>query len=99
MKNYKLTNTAETEIDEIYEYTLTNFGLQIAQQYVLGLQERIEALHNGKISGEDFSFILPGLLRFEYMSHSIYYQLREKDVLIVRVVLSNQDPASMRKGA
>ncbi len=99
MKNYKLSKTAESEINDIYEYALANFGLQIAQQYVLGLQERIEALHDGKIKGEDYSFIIPGLLRFEYMSHSIYYQLSEKGILIARVVLSNQDPAMMRKGA
>lgn len=95
MTKYKLTKTAETEIDEIYGYALANFGPQIAQQYVFGLQERIEALFVRKIQGEDYDAVAPGLLRFEYLSHSIYYQLRANDILVLRVVVTNQDPAAM----
>ena len=46
-----------------------------------------------KSFGNDYSFILDGLLRYEYRSHAIYYQRNQHDILIIRVLGSNQDPA------
>jgi len=33
-----------------------------------------------------------GLLRYEYRSHSIYYQLTEDGILVVRILGAKQDP-------
>jgi len=43
--------------------------------------------------GTDYSFIQLGLLRYEYRSHSIYYQLTEDGILVVRILGAKQDPA------
>lgn len=93
MAIYELTNKAESEIESIYEYSISNFGLKVAQDYLLGLHACFQLLADHQSFGTDYSFIKPGLLRYEYRSHSIYYQLAEEGIVIVRVLGGKQDPA------
>jgi toxin ParE1/3/4 len=93
MAIYQLTNKAEIEIENIYEYSIINFGLQVAQGYFLGLHDCFDLLADHQSFGTDYGFIKSGLLRYEYRSHSIYYQPTEDGILIVRVLGAKQDPA------
>lgn len=93
MEKYQLTNKAEHEIEEIYEYSILNFGLGTARDYVSGLHKRFEVLSDHQSWGSDYSHIKAELHRFEYRSHSIYYQPLKDGILIVRVLGNKQDPA------
>ncbi len=93
MVTYQLTNKAESEIEGIYEYSILNFGLKTAQEYITGLHNCFELLAENQSWGNDYGFIIPGLLRYEYRSHSVYYPPMEDDILIVRVLGCRQDPA------
>ncbi len=93
MNSYQLTCKAEAEIEEICDTAIRNFGPSVARQYVFGLQERIEALACSALDGQDFGRVRPGLLRFEYLSHSIYYERSETGLLVLRVVAGKTDPA------
>ncbi len=44
MGNYQLTNKAEHEIEDIYEYSILNFGIQTAQDYLSGLHDCFKLL-------------------------------------------------------
>ena len=44
MGKYQLTNEAEDEIEEIYEYSILSFGLSTARDYVSGLHKKFEIL-------------------------------------------------------
>ena len=93
MEKYQLTNKAEDEIDGIYEYSILNFGLNIAQKYISGLHECFVTLADNQSWGNDYGFIKSGLFRYEYRSHSVYYQNTEYGILIVRILGNKQDPA------
>ncbi len=93
MAVYELTHKAEDEIEEIYEYSIVNFGLEVARKYISGMQDCFELLAGHQSWGNDYGLIKPGLLRYEYRSHSIYYQPVEDGILIVRVLGGKQDPA------
>ncbi len=93
MGKYQLTNKAEIEIEEIYEYSIINFGLARARKYVLGLHEKFELLADNQTFGIDYSFINIDIYRYEYLSHSIYYQCLRDEILVVRVLGNKQDPA------
>jgi toxin ParE1/3/4 len=93
MANYQLTNKAEAELERIYEYSILNFGLKVAQNYFSGLHDYFTLLANNPSWGNDYSFIKNGLLRYEYRSHSIYYQKTKIGILIIRVLGGKQDPA------
>lgn len=92
MAIYQLTNEADVEIDDIYQYSITMFGLTTAREYVSGMYEKLELLADNQSWGSDYSRIKPGLLRYEYRSRSIYYQSQGVDILIVRVLGNKQDP-------
>ncbi len=93
MANYQLTIKAQIDIEEIYEYSILNFGIKTARKYLLGLHEKFETLANNQSWGNDYDFISSNLFRFEYRSHSIYYQTLGNDILIIRVLGNMQDPA------
>ena len=93
MEKYQLTNKAENEIEDIYEYSILNFGLNTAQDYVSNLHECFAVLSDNRSWGNDYGFIKAGLLRYEYRSHSGYYQNTEYGILIIRVLGNKQDPA------
>lgn len=94
MAVYELTAKAESEIEGIYEYSIENFGFSVAQDYLMGLHGCFQLLADHQSFGTDYSFIAPRLRRYEYRSHSIYYQqTAEGGVLIVRVLGGKQDPA------
>jgi toxin ParE1/3/4 len=93
MAKYRLTNKAEAEIEAIYEYSVLSFGLETARDYLVGLHEKFELLAEHQSWGGDYGFIAPGLRRYEYRSHSIYYQVTGSDILIVRMLGNRQDPA------
>ena len=46
MAAYNLSPKAAADLDEIYEYTILNFGLKQAQTYLLGLHERMDFPHH-----------------------------------------------------
>lgn len=93
MGSYKLTQKAEEEIENIYEYSILNFGLSVAQDYVTGLHKCFGVLADNISWGNDYGNIEPGLWRYEYRSHSIYYQITEGGILIIKVLGNRQDPA------
>lgn len=92
MEKYQLTNKAEFEIEGIYEYSILNFGLRTAREYVTGLHARFDLLSDNQSWGSDYGHLKTGLCRYEYRSHSIYYQPLNDGILIVRVLGGKQDP-------
>ncbi len=93
MGSCKLTHKAKSEIEGIYEYSILNFGWATAKDYISSLEEKFQVLADNQSWGNDYSFIKAGLRRYEHRSHSIYYQLRGKNIVIVRVLGNRQDPA------
>jgi toxin ParE1/3/4 len=93
MAHYQLTSKAEGEIEAIYEYSIVNFGFQVAQDYFIGLCDCFSLLADNPSWGNDYSFITSGLMRYEYRSHAIYYQFYDDGILIVRILGGKQDPA------
>ncbi|ETX07386.1 MAG: hypothetical protein ETSY2_11555, partial [Candidatus Entotheonella gemina] len=43
--------------------------------------------------GRDYSRVKDEARRFEYVSHSVYYQITSYGILVLRILGQNQDPA------
>lgn len=93
MAHYRLTNRADEEIDYIYEYSILNFGLKTAVEYVSGFDKYFRMLADNPTWGSDYSFVKPGLYRYEYRSHAIYYMTIDGGIKIICVLGNRQDPA------
>lgn len=91
MAAYSLSGKAVSDLDDIYEYTILNFGLEQARAYLLGLHERFQILADNPGVGRSAAQLAPDLGRHEYQSHIIFYIPKETGVLIVRVLHTRMD--------
>ncbi len=91
MAAYKLSVECEIDISEIYEYGIEKFGLNQAQEYLIGLQELFEKLAKNTNLGRDASEFYPSLKRFVYKSHMIFYLQAQSGIFVVRILNQSMD--------
>ncbi len=91
MAGYRLTPKTVADLDGIYEYTISNFGLAQARDYLGGLNQHFETLVERPTLGRKADLLAPRLRRSEYRSHVVFYMLDNEDVRIVRVLHKNMD--------
>ncbi len=90
MPAYELTNAAAQDFEKIFEFGIEQFGISQALKYQHGLQQQLDeiALYPTRYPAVDT--IIQGYRRSIYGSHSIYYHIQEKQIIIVRI-LGQQD--------
>ncbi|WP_422414190.1 type II toxin-antitoxin system RelE/ParE family toxin [Endozoicomonas sp. ALB122] len=86
MASYKLSNEAALDIGRILEFGIDNFGLDQAIHYHDSLQARLTELASFPLHYPAVEHIRKGYRMSVYGSHSIYYQIQEDYVLIVRIM-------------
>jgi len=91
MAVYSLSSKAAADLSRIYEYSILNFGLKQAREYLTGLHERFETLAESPMQGRSASELSPDLRRLEYESHVVFYVPMAKGVRIVRVLHQSMD--------
>ena len=92
MASYQLTEAAQEDLDEIYEYSILTFGLRQARDYLRGLHTSLNTLAENPRMGRDFSHVKEAARRFEYVSHSVYYRVTDDGILVLRVLHMRMDP-------
>lgn len=96
-----LSNRADGDLDGIYTYTFHEFGHELgkaqADVYFGDLKDCLNALAQAPRMGRgatDFApDLAPGLLRFQYKQHTIFFLCRGEDIFIVRVLHHSMDVA------
>lgn len=91
MAGYRLTRRADGDLDGIYEYTIANFGLRQARNYLNGLLRCFEYLGESPAAGSRAERLAPGLRRYPYRSHTVFYMPEDSGVLVVRVLHERMD--------
>ena len=94
MKGFALdiSAIAQKDLEHIYQYSLSEWGVHRAEHYLLNIQAKLVALsHNPKIGRER-----PDLLvntRVALVGHHIiFYLITEQTLQILRVLHERQDP-------
>lgn len=83
---YALSETAETQILEIYAYTARTFGVYQAEAYHAGLIHTFELLAGFPLMGPDAGRLFPGLRRFTFQSHTIFYTASDVGIAIRQIL-------------
>lgn len=91
MANYLLTEQADEDIANILRQGILDFGLQKAEKYYDGLVDRLNNIAERPLMYQAVDEIKPGYRRSVYNVHSIYFQIYQTEVLIIRI-LGRQDP-------
>lgn len=88
---FVLSPRAETDLDEIWDYTADRWGLDQAETYTRALWHRIEAVAAKPAMGQDCSDIRAGYWKIPYGSHVLFYRLTGDGVDIVRILHERMD--------
>ncbi len=91
MAAYSLSPKAAEDIDGIYEYTILNFGLERAREYLSGMHDRFQYLAENPMHGRTADQLATELKRMEYRSHVVLYLPKDNGVRIIRVLHSSMD--------
>ena len=81
MAAYRLTPRAADDLAGIHEYTITNFGLERARDYLSGLHRRFGHLAERPALGRSADLLAPELRRYPYRSHVVFYMPENEGVL------------------
>lgn len=89
--HYVLSNIAETDISDIYDYTLCEQGAAQAAIYLSGLDRFIDNLVGQPTMGKARPEIREGLRSFQYEHHTVFYRLMRDHIRIIRILHSSND--------
>ena len=91
MGAYRLTRRAAADLDAIFEYTALRFGLGQARSYFDMLHECCQRLAGNPGLGRSAESLAPGLRRYEFRSHVVFYMAESRELLVVRVLHARMD--------
>lgn len=80
--SYKLSTAALESLADIVTYTDANFGTMQTAAYMAGLSASFDLLVQFPGIGAQAFELAPGLRRYRYQSHSIYYSEHADHILI-----------------
>lgn len=92
MGEYQLSGKADEDLDDIYEFSIRQFGEKVADEYFLSLTDCLLKLADSPKLGRDCSDILAGCFRFECGRHSIFYKVTKKGIFVIRVLHQSMNP-------
>ena len=85
MADYRLSERAEKDLSDIYDYSALNFGIYSADAYAAGLVHTFELLAQFPLMGGNLDEVMPGLKSFRFQSHMVCYT-SEDDFLLIRAI-------------
>jgi toxin ParE1/3/4 len=88
---YVLSPRAQTDLDEIWDYSAQTWGIDQADSYARELWRRIEALAAHPKIGQACAHIRPGYFKSACGSHVLFYRLTAQGTDVVRILHERMD--------
>jgi len=83
--DYVLSNKADGDLTDIYLYSYRTFGEAKADEYFLGLSDRLQNLADNPRLGRPVHF-RPDLSCYRHGRHVIFYTIEDSDIFVVRIL-------------
>lgn len=92
MSQYRITKLAQTDIEQIWLYTIDEWSLSQAEKYIDGLLACFDAIAEGKTQGRPVDYLRLGYRKALYGKHYVFYRFGDDDVAeIIRVLHVSMD--------
>jgi toxin ParE1/3/4 len=91
MASYLLSRRAASDLEEIADFTIKQFGIAQARQYRDQFETCFDNLANNPGLGRPAVHLAKGLRRFEHQSHIVFYRRRQDGLLIERILHVSMD--------
>ena len=89
--HYELSLPAESDLEDIYDFTCDRFGLNQALEYLQGLDELFDSLCKQPHLGRPRNEVRHSLRSITYVSHVVFYRITGRRIWIVRVLHASRD--------
>ena len=91
--NYKISQEANLDIENIWIYTFKNWSLEQADRYINQIINEIEYLTEYPQSGKNYSQIRTGYFRSRINTHFIFYKIniRLEQIEIISILHQRMD--------
>lgn len=87
-----LAPVAQSDLKEIYRYTLENWGVQKAQNYLAHIKQPFKTLLENPNIGRERSELGQNVRAINCQKHMIFYRYLKAELQIIRVLHGRQDP-------
>lgn len=87
MTRVLLTPAARADLDAIWDYTVTQWGVTQAERYVGGIRDVCAALAAGVFHDRDAGHVRPGLRKAPVGSHVLFFRRRDDGAVEVLRIL------------
>jgi toxin ParE1/3/4 len=88
---YRLSPLAQADLDDIWNYSFEQWGLDQAETYIRDIRAAIEAAAERGAKGRRCDDIRPGYFKRAAGSHMMFYRLVDADIEIVRILHGRMD--------
>ena len=88
---YILSETADKDLEDIFDYTVDEFGFEQAEKYLLEIEGVFQNLILNPQLGKKRNEIKQDLYSLPKDNHIIFYRVLENHIRIVRVLHGSRD--------
>jgi len=88
---YRLSPRAQSDLEEIWEYSYDRWGLDQAERYVELIRETVAWTGESPRRGRACDDIRPGYFKLAAGSHVLFYRLVGPDIEVVRILHGRMD--------
>ncbi len=88
---YRLSQKADQDLEDIFDYTLKKIGIDQAIAYVIGFDAIFMSLAANAELGRKRDDVRKDLRSFVKGSHTIFYRILKNHISIVRVLHGSRD--------
>ena len=88
---YILSEIADKDLEDIFDYTFDEFGFNQAEKYLLEIEEIFQNLIANPQIGKKRDEIKQGLYSFPKDNHIIFYRILDDHIRVVRVLHGSRD--------
>jgi len=89
--HYTISPRAQRDLDEIWAYTLRNWGIDQAELYVRQIARHIETVSERPSTGRACPEVRAGYYKYPSGSHLLFYRMTDGGMDIVRILHESMD--------
>jgi len=91
MAEYRLSPTAQRDLEGIFDYTVKQWGLPQALRYIDLIEAACAGLAQAPLQSQDCAVIRPGYRRRSVEQHVIYFRQTSYGIAVVRILHKRMD--------
>jgi toxin ParE1/3/4 len=93
LSTYRVGTKAESDLAEIFDYTVDTWGEEHAQNYIEEFTKCFQLLADSPGMGRNSDLIHIGIRRFEQGKHVIFYKSERHGIVISRILHQRRLPS------